>query len=371
MAMDRREFLSGLACGGTATALAAAPDPAHALQRPPHPRPPEALGLLYDSTLCIGCKACVEGCKTANDMPVERSDDQRLWNSSITPAQGDWVARESGDERALWDTPKDLSGYTLNVIKAYVHGSPEVKDREEDGFAFIKRQCLHCNDPSCVSACPVSALLKDPETGVVGYDPGRCIGCRYCVFACPFQVPKFQLDEPFGKIAKCQLCRHLLAEGELPGCVATCPTGATLFGRVDDLEKEARRRIQLKPGDTYLYPRGDINRRYGPDDPPHEKVVQAAYRPEVYGDKVLGGTQTLYLSAVSFDKLGLPYGPDIPNEMYATRTEGVQHFLYSGMIAPAVVLTGLILIARRNVDRHHTEAEEEENREEEEGRARS
>lgn len=359
MSINRRNFLSGLAAGSAATA-ATTPGPAQALQRAPKPRPPEALGLLYDSTLCIGCKACVAGCKAANDMPVERSESQHYWNSSISPEQGDWVDRRAGDEHALWDTPRSLSGYTLNVIKAYVNGTPEQKDREENGYAFIKRQCLHCNDPSCVSACPVSAMNKDPETGIVSHDPSRCIGCRYCVFACPFQVPKFQLDEPFGRIEKCQLCRHLLAEGELPGCVASCPTGATLFGRVEDLEREAHKRIALRPGDTYVYPRGDINGRYGPYNPPHEKVVEAAYRPEVYGDKILGGTQALYLSAVSFDKLGLPYGPHIPNEMYATQTEGVQHFLYTGMIAPAVVLTALILIARRNVDRHHRDDEEEE-----------
>ena len=233
-----------------------------------------------------------------------------------------------------------------------------MKDREEAGFAFIKGQCLHCNEPSCVSVCSVSAMIKVPETGIVRHDPGRCIGCRYCVFACPFGIPKFQYDRAFGRIAKCELCHHRLAEGELPGCVATCPTGATLFGRVDDLEQEARRRIQLKPGDTYLYPRGDINGRFGADHPPHEKVITAQYRPEVYGDRVLGGTQALYLSAVSFGKLGLPLGPHSPDAMYATTTEAVQHVLSTGMIAPALILTALILIARRNADAHHHEDEE-------------
>ncbi len=360
MSIDRRAFLSRIAAGGAAAAVAGVGADARALQRAPKPRLPDAVGLLYDSTLCVGCKACVAGCKQANGKPAERSADQAAWNSRVTSDQGSWVVRETGDHQPIWDTPRDTSGDTLNVIKAYINGSAEVKDREEDGFAFIKRQCLHCNDPSCVSACPVSAMIKDPETGIVRHDVGRCIGCRYCVFACPFGIPKFQYDTAFGRIAKCELCHHLLDKGELPGCVAACPTGATLFGRVEDLEKEARRRIQLKPGDTYLFPRGDINNRYGPHAPPHERIVAAAYRPEVYGDTVLGGTQALYLSAVSFDKLGLPYGPHIPDAMYATQTEGVQHFLYTGMIAPAVVLTALILIARRNADQHHHEAEEGE-----------
>jgi Fe-S-cluster-containing dehydrogenase component len=360
MAINRRAFLSRAAAGGAATAVAGIGTSAVALQREPKPRVPEALGLLYDSTLCVGCKACVAGCKEANAKPVERLADQAVWNSRVTSDQGDWVVRETGDQRPIWDTPKDTSGDTLNVIKAYINGTAETKDQEEDGFAFIKRQCLHCNDPSCVSACPVSAMIKDPVTGIVRHDVGRCIGCRYCGFACPFGIPKFQFNTPFGKIAKCELCYHLLDQGELPGCVSTCPTGATLFGRVDDLEKEARRRLRLKVGDTYVFPRGDINGRYGPYNPPHEKVITAEYRQEVYGDKVLGGTQTLYLSAVSFDKLGLPHGPHIPDAMYATQTEAVQHFLYTGMIAPAAVLTALILIARRNADAHDHEAEAEE-----------
>jgi ferredoxin len=210
-----------------------------------------------------------------------------------------------------------------------------------------------------MSACPVSAMLKDPETGIVSHDPDRCIGCRYCVYACPFGVPQYDFSGPFGQIHKCQLCKHRLAEGELPGCVESCPTGATLFGRYEDLREEAHRRIKLKPGDTHVYPRGDASGKYGGYHPPNEKVVTAEYRPEVYGENILGGVQTLYLAAVPFDKLGLPYG-NVPDHAYATETEGVQHLLYTGMIAPATVLTVLILLARRNFDQHHHEAEDED-----------
>jgi len=340
MSINRRDFLKGVAAGGTAAVTAGSADNAEALQRAPKVRPPDAVGLLYDSTLCVGCKACVSACKTANDMPQEIDLGQQGWN------------------QGTWDSAKDLSGKTLNVIKVYRNGTMEQKDREENGFAFIKRQCLHCVDPSCISACPVTAMIKDPETGVVSHDPDRCIGCRYCVYACPFQVPKYDYSGAFGEIHKCQMCRHRLEEGELPGCVESCPTGATLFGRYDDLREEAHRRTALKPGDTYDYPRGDISGKYGAYNPPHEKVVTAAYRPEVYGENILGGVQTLYLAAVPFDKLGLPHG-NVPDHSYATETEGVQHLLYTGMIAPVAVLTGLILLARRNFDQHHHEAEDD------------
>jgi Fe-S-cluster-containing dehydrogenase component len=332
--MRRRDFLYSAATGSAAAAATiATADDAQALQRPAKTMPPDAVGLFYDSTLCIGCKACVAGCKAANGMPVEIPPDEREWN------------------QGTWDTPKSLSGRTLNVILVYRDGAMEQKDRADDGFAFIKRQCLHCVDPSCVSACPVSAMIKDPETGIVSHDPDRCIGCRYCVFACPFQVPKYELDEPFGRIQKCQLCNHRLPEGKLPGCVESCPTGATLFGRVEDLRREAYRRLTLQPGDRYEYPRGDINGRVGEPVPPHEKVVEAAYLPEVYGDKVLGGTQCLYVSAVPFDKLGLPYR-NVPDHGYATQTEGVQHTLYRWMMAPAAVLGTLIYFARRSSATH-------------------
>ncbi len=350
MSINRRGFLKGLAQGGAAAGAIGVGDvlgnPARAqgFDRAAKPRLPGAVGLLYDSTLCVGCKACVAGCKEANGMPPEISADQRGWNEGT------------------WDSPKDLSARTLNIIKVYRDGDMAEKDREENGFAFIKRQCLHCVDPSCVSCCPVSAMIKDPVTGIVRNDPDRCIGCRYCVFACPFQVPKYEFDQAFGKIRKCELCRHRLAEGKLPGCVEACPTGATLFGNVEDLRTEAHRRIGLKPGDSYTYPRGDLSEKIGPAMPPHEKIVTAQYNQDIYGEKVLGGTQALVLSAVPFKKLGLPYG-NVPDHAYATETEGVQQFIYKGMIAPAAVLSGLILLARRNFDQHHPPEEHEEHEE--------
>ena len=219
--LSRRQLLTN---GCMGVAAAAAPTEALAIVRPPKQMPPDAVGMLNDSTLCIGCKACVAACKAANKMPAEIPPDLSNWNEQT------------------WDSAEDLSGRTLNVIKVYRNGTAEKKDREVDGFAFVKRHGLHCVDPSCVSVCPVGAMRKDPVKGIVSYDPDACIGCRYCVYACPFGVPQYDFNNPFGKIAKCEFCRHLQKDGKVPACCDVCPTGASLFGTVKDLEQETARR---------------------------------------------------------------------------------------------------------------------------------
>ncbi|MBN8478782.1 MAG: hydrogenase 2 operon protein HybA [Burkholderiales bacterium] len=310
--MDRRQFIRIAAAGGGALASGGA------CARGNKELPPDAVGLLFDSTLCVGCKACVAACKQENGMPVEISTEDRLW-----------------------DTPLDISGKTLNVIKAYRHGTAARKDSVENGFAFVKKSCLHCVDASCVSACPVKAMKKDAKTGVVSYDKNACIGCRYCVAACPFGVPRFTYDSPTPQISKCQLCQHRWAEGKYAACAEVCPTGATLYGRVDDLKKEIARRRSLEPGRATNYPRGRLG---GPDQ--SYPGVAAKYVDHVYGEKELGGTQMLMLSGVPFDKLGYPALPEVS---YASQSETLQHTLYGGLVAPIAFLGALTWIAKRNV----------------------
>ncbi len=318
MTINRRDFLrAGLV--GTAAAVVGAP-PAEA--RDNKTVPEHAIGLLYDSTLCIGCKACMSACKTANDLPL---DD--------TTGTG------------LWDTPHDLSGKTFTVIKLYQDGASKYKDQVIDGFAHIKRQCLHCADPSCVSACPVQAMQKRPEDGVVTYNPDACIGCRYCVAACPFKVPQFQYDTAFPKIAKCELCKQRLADGKIPACAQSCPTGATLFGAYNALSAEIERRKAMVPGQANIFPRRTVD-----SGDTHERA-SAEYTPQVYGQSELGGTQVRYLAGVPFDKFGLPVG--LPERSYAAQSETLQHSLYGGLYAPGVVLAGLIGAAWHGSKDHH------------------
>jgi Fe-S-cluster-containing dehydrogenase component len=315
MTIDRRAFLKAIGGG----ALLGATGSGHA--RPNKEAPPNAVGILYDSTLCIGCKACVTACRQANLLPVE-----------------------SEDSKPIWDAPVDLSPQTFNVVKLYRSGNAEIKDSERDGYAFVKRNCLHCIDAVCVSVCPVSAMRKDPQSGIVDYNPDTCIGCRYCVYACPFGVAKFELDKAFGgEIKKCELCHDRLAKGQLPACVEVCPTGAALFGTREKLIAEGRRRIEAQAGAELEYPMLTVDSRHR-----HVKVAPR-YQQRIYGERELGGTQVLYLSSVPFEKLGLP---SLPDRSYAGISEGLQHSIYKFMALPTLLLGALLYLVHRNVHRH-------------------
>ena len=194
-------------------------------------------------------------------------------------------------------------------------------------------------------------MKKDAETGIVTHDPDACIGCRYCVYACPFGVPQYDLDGPFGQINKCQMCEHLLAKGEIPACCDVCPTGASLFGLVDELQAEAEKRLAAPAGSTYAFPRG----RLGDDRPVHEAKL-ATYQSAVYGVDEGGGTQVRYLAGVRFAKLGLP---DLPKYSFAAVGEGIQHTIYKWLVAPLVGFGILAVFARRHMKRKAEVAERE------------
>ena len=241
--MDRRSFLKLSGAGlGTAFLGAKQADPAQA-SRAHH----NGVAMLYDSTKCIGCRACQNACKEWNGNPPE--------------------AGAGG----LYDTPVGLSADTWTLIQL-------AKPKGSDEWAFLKRQCMHCLHPACVSACPVGAL-QQTEQGAVVYDPDRCIGCRYCMVACPFGVPKFEWEESLPYIRKCTFCIDRLEDGLEPACAAACPVGALVFGERDSLIAEGENRIQNSP----------------------DKYVN-----HVYGKEELGGTSMLYLSHIPFEELGLP-----------------------------------------------------------------
>lgn len=314
----RRDFFKRALAGGAAVAGATVSPAAQA--RGNAQISPDAVGLLFDSTLCVGCKACVAACKEANNLPLD-------YNTS---------------GEAVWDIPLDTTARTFNVIKVYKNGAATLKDAEEGGYAFMKSSCLHCVDPSCVSACPVSAMTKDPVTGIVGYDKDACIGCRYCVAACPFGIPKYDYDSPTGAIGKCELCRHRMKDGHYAACAEVCPTGATLYGKVSDLKAEAQRRLALKPGVPTSFPRGNLSI----GDQPSWEGAAATYVQQVFGEKEVGGTQMIKLAAVPFDKLG--HKP-LPDRSFSSKSETLQHTLYGGLALPIAALGVMTFLAKRNM----------------------
>jgi len=188
--------------------------------------------ILFDSTKCIGCEACVAACKEKNNLPP-----------TVDPK---------------------LTAYTWTVV-------------EQRDNAFARRMCMHCESPTCASVCPVGAFQKQPD-GPVTYDASRCMGCRYCVMACPFGVPKYQWDRAVPIVQKCIMCPDRIARGQAPACASVCPTGATTFGDRNRLIGEARARLAAAP---------------------------KSYVPRIYGLEEVGGTSVLILSGVPFAGLGL------------------------------------------------------------------
>jgi Fe-S-cluster-containing dehydrogenase component len=248
--------------------------------------PADAVGLLYDTTKCIGCKACMVACREANGL-----------------------APDTGQSGGLHLMPVDLNEKTKTVIKLY---------RDGDKSSFVKAQCMHCVDPACASACMLGAFKKR-EFGIVTYDVNFCIGCRYCEVACPYGVPKFEWSKAAPKMVKCELCNHRLAVGKQPACTEVCPRQAVIFGRREDLLREARARLVASP----------------------DKYVQ-----KIYGETDGGGTQCLYISHVPFDKIGLPA---LATDSTPSLQRTIQHSIYKGFAAPVALygLLGVVMLRNR------------------------
>ena len=314
MAINRRDFLKISA--GAGLMLTAGAAPARADSKPV--LQPEAVGILYDSTLCIGCKSCMVNCKKANSEP-----GGALFHEETAGL----IPFEYPEGNQIYDAPGNLSSKTLCIIKAHkINQAPKSKEQVHD---FVKLHCLHCLEPACVAVCPVAALRKQKNTGIVTYNKDRCFGCRYCQVACPFNIPTYEWEKSSPSVVKCQLCNHLYAQGKYSACCEYCPTGASIFGKVKDLQEEAKRRLALKPGDTYAYP---VKRIDGTERT--EQVVEK-YVNHIYGLEEAGGTQYLFLAGVNFDQLG--FNPNITNQVYPDFTwDYVSH-------VPALI--GTLLVA--------------------------
>jgi formate dehydrogenase iron-sulfur subunit len=245
-------------------------------------------GMLVDLAKCIGCRGCQVACKQWNDMPAE-------------------VTRNTGS----YQNPSRLSSKTLTLVEFR-----EVETADKLSFVFVKRQCMHCEHPGCATACTVGALQKRPD-GPVVYDESKCIGCRYCMYACPFGVPTFQWDKPFALIGKCELCVDRLDAGQKPACAKTCPAGAIQFGQRDELLTIARERVYAK---------------------------NSPYVKHIYGEAEVGGTTWMYLSVIPFEQLGFP---KLPKETPVYLNDHVLHATPTIALGMGLVLSGVYWMAKR------------------------
>ena len=204
--------------------------------------------MIQDNTRCIGCRACMVACKSWNDRPEDKTD---------------FFAG------AGYQNPRDLdaNNYTLITFNEIVNGP-------QPDWVFGRQLCMHCEKPACASACPTTAMFKT-DLGPVVFDESRCIGCRACMQACPFIIPKYDYESFAPKIHKCTFCADRLEAELKPACATVCPTGAISFGDRDDMVTEAKRRIAASP---------------------------TSYIPEIYGLEEVGGTSVLHLSSVPFDQ---------------------------------------------------------------------
>lgn len=233
--------------------------------------------LLIDITKCIGCQACVYACKEANHLPEPEKEEY------------------------------ELSSKTYTAVK------------EKEGVYF-RQMCMHCNDPTCASVCPVNAFEKTPN-GPVVYHSKKCIGCRYCIQACPFAVPTYEWESPKPLVQKCTMCAERQKEGKITACAEACPTEATIFGDRDELIKEARKRIKENP---------------------------ELYVNHIYGEKEAGGTSVLILSNVPFEKLGFP--TNLTDEPLSHLTWRIMSKIPNYVVVSGACLYGIYWIINRRME---------------------
>lgn len=296
MELNRRSFFKIL--GATGASVAVGKGKAHAWESK---APPDPFGCLVDLTRCIGCRKCEQACNTVNELP--KPD-------------------RSFDDLTILDTKRRPDEKTFTIVNRYYSGKIDARDQLIP--TFVKIQCMHCQDPACVSACIAGALTKK-ENGTVHYNVSKCIGCRYCMVACPFEIPAYEYFNPITpKVMKCTFCFDRISkEGGKPGCATICPVEAITFGKRSTLMKLAKNRLKENPAD---------------------------YIDHIYGENEVGGTSWMYISGVPFEKIGFN---KLPSDPMPKLSETVQHSLFSYLWSPIAlygVLGGIMWAFKGNGD---------------------
>ncbi|HRY31596.1 MAG TPA: 4Fe-4S dicluster domain-containing protein [Bacteroidales bacterium] len=286
MGLDRRNFLKTMGVAGAALAVG---KPSQAAGN--KGKYTEFYGILYDSVKCIGCQNCEVACTETYGFP-EITD---------TPLVG--------TERHTSETRRTI----LNVQET------------SRGEVYTREQCMHCNEPACAAACLTQAMYKTEE-GPVIWRGDKCMGCRYCMVSCPFDVPKFEYHSSNPKIEKCTMCYERIMEGGIPACVESCGFDALLFGTRRELLTEARKRICAEP---------------------------TKYSDHIFGEKEAGGTGLLMLTPLRPQELG--YRTNIGNESYPALTKG---FLFA--VPSVFVLIPPLLLGIHEATKNKGSKQEEE-----------
>ena len=293
MGIDRRSFLKVLG-GGIAGAAAGNMLIPRRLKAAEVVPAKEFVGILVDTTRCVGCRSCEAACAEVHHLSVPDISDSSAFEKKRQTTEGQWT-----------------------VVNRY---------ETDKGEIFVKTQCMHCNQPGCVAACLVKAMEKRKE-GPVTWET-NCMGCRYCMPSCPFEIPKFEYQSSTPRIQKCNMCWERLGKGEKPACVENCPEQALLFGSRREMIEEANRRIYQKPGE---------------------------YLTHIYGEHEVGGTGYLYLSKVPFEQIG--FRTDLGTTPYPEYSKG---FLYSVplvlLLWPAFLI-GINTVTKREEEKKRKEGE--------------
>lgn len=287
MSISRRKFLGWMGAAGASTLVGKTAQAAANKQFPGYP---DSHGVLYDSVRCIGCRKCEAACNKVNELPAPE---------------------KPFDDLKVMDQNRRTSAHAFTVVNQYTPNGAKAP-------VFRKIQCNHCLEPACASACFVQAFKKS-ESGAVSYDASLCVGCRYCMVACPFEIPAYEYDKALTpRVVKCTMCQPRIEKGLLPGCVESCPTEALTYGKRSDLLKIARDRIHNFPN---------------------------KYVDHIYGEKEMGGTSWLYLSGVPFKELGMR--EDLGTKAAGELTAGALGAVPIVVGLWPVLLTGIYAVSKR------------------------
>lgn len=253
-------------------------------------RAPDRFGMLTDLTKCVGCRSCERACAKANNLPIRGIG----FYSDIS----------------VYQKQRRPNAHAFTVVNAY-------ENKKWTRPVYRKIQCNHCIEPACAAACLVGALKKTPE-GAVAYNENVCIGCRYCMTACPFSIPAFDyFNAASPAIKKCTMCYHRLVKGMVPACAEACPVQATVFGKRSKLIRLARDRV----------------------------AKDGKYIDHIYGEREAGGTDWLYLSGVPFAEVG--FDMNMETTPYPEFTRGFLSAVPVVLVTWPVLLGGISILARR------------------------